>query len=275
MQGDDPRQARYATDKRRQVVIGTYYFDLYRQFDIELLDNFRLQLDFLELQPTAQAGTGDVLEQARHFGIAWQLTKQGTERGLHLDHLFLVGLQVRRLKRLGGKLLLERLFLRFLLLQVGLHIAEIEVITFSQHESHQQNTRNDLDCRRPGAEVVHVQFGQVNATQTFQGACQTHGLPPSASTAGCVCWNVSWKTISLSTAPAVTAFTSFRFGASSQSEPSRLRIRLETLLLDSAAPTMAMFLPVIFKSVKYTPSGKVLTSWSNTRPMMGRLPCRS
>lgn len=92
---------------------------------------------------------------------------------------------------------------------------------------------------------------------------------------GCVCCTVSWNTLAWSTAPWVTALTSFRVGAVNHSDASMLRMRLETRLLDSAAPAMAMFLPVIFRSVKYTPSGKVRTSWSNTRPMMGRLPCRS
>src|SRR5690606_15122312 len=187
-----------------------------------------------------------------------------------------VGLQVGGLEGFAGKLLLEGGFQAALFLQLGLAVLDEELVAHHQGDDRQQHGGNHLHRRRPGAQVVQVQVRQIDLAQPFQGLGQAHFDTSLTSCAtGTTCCTVSWKLLACSTAPEVTALTSARFGAASQAEPSRLRIRLDTLLLDSAVPRMEMREPVMVSSLKCTPSGRVRASSSNTRTMIGRLPCRS
>ncbi|MNC22814.1 hypothetical protein D3C75_708210 [compost metagenome] len=159
-------------------MVGANHANLDRQLDVELLGDFRQQLDLLELQAAAQTGAGDVLEQAGHLGIARQLAQQSAERLLHLHHLLAIGLQIGCLTGLGGELLPERLLLTALLVQLRLQVLEVEVVTQRQHRNQQQDRGDHLDRSRPGAEVVGVQLAEIDLAQTFQGLSQTHFLAP-------------------------------------------------------------------------------------------------
>src|SRR3990167_2343910 len=120
MQRHYSRKAGDTTDKGRQAMITTHHNHLDRKLYIEWLRHFRKQLDLFKLKTATQTGTRNVLQQARHLGIARQLAQESPEGNLHLLHLLLIGLQVCRLKSLAGKLLLEGLLFSLCTLQTGL-----------------------------------------------------------------------------------------------------------------------------------------------------------
>src|SRR5690606_26271547 len=111
VQRDDTRQTGNTADEGGDIVVIALYHYANRQFDVELLFNFGLQGDGLELQTTVEPHLGDVLQQAGNLDIAGQLLEQGTGPVLDFDQLFQEGLQVGDLDGLVGNLLAQGDFL--------------------------------------------------------------------------------------------------------------------------------------------------------------------
>ena len=70
------------------------------------------------------------------------------------------------------------------------------------------------------------------------------------------------------------AVTCVKLGAVNQAERSTFRIKLATLLFDSAVPVMLIRSPTVETVPKNTPSGTIQTSSSNILTMTGLFPCK-
>src|SRR5690606_35093351 len=107
------------------------------------------------------------------------------------------------------------------------------------HHQQEHNDRSaDLDRRRPGANVLHVQVLQFFKQLLDVDVLQFGGFHcfSSSSAFGALCVTVSVKRLAwllLSTAVTLTSV-----GSPNQTESPRLRIRREIRLLDSATPVM-------------------------------------
>src|SRR5690606_7354586 len=188
VQRDDPRQAGDAADEGGDIMVVALHHDVDRQLDVELLGHFRLQRDGLELQSAVEAHLGNILKQTGNLGVARQLLQQGAETLFDLYQLCLVGLQVGRLERLLGKFLAQGHFLAFGPLQAGLQILEMEVVTEEQQHREYHHGDDDLQCSRPGPDIVEVKVVDIDLLQTLHGLSKTHCCcsPSAASAPGSV-----------------------------------------------------------------------------------------
>src|SRR5690606_14107279 len=178
--------------------------------------------DGLELQTTVESHPGDVLQQTGNLGITGQLLEQGAEPVLDLDQLLLVSVQVGSLEGLVRELLAQGGFLGFGALELRLKVLEMELIAEKQKHCEQQRCHNDLECTRPGPDIVEVKVVEIDLLQTFHGLSKTHCCcsPSAAFVPGSVARSDLAGTFTWSNAPWGTASTAISLGAGSQSGAS-------------------------------------------------------
>src|ERR1700684_2587300 len=179
----------------------------------------------------------------RHLGFTWQLPQHRAEAALHLAELAAIGVEV-------GSALLLVLELRAQILLIGLRfLKQRPIVVPHEHvpadgRNHRkpQDDEEPAHGHRPAAHIAGIESTKLIEEVHFAATFLTAVSPPLSTSTP----TTSLGSVKLEppVGESLAVSTPCSCGVAIHDEPSMLRMKVDTRVLDCATPFISSFLPV-------------------------------